>query len=130
MTKLYNFSLIESWHGSSGERLHGGDIVFREGYGKELRYELYKEVSWEQSVFRCLHMCFLQRSSRQKSWKGQFVPRPNPADILSQTPWQSLYLFLRKMLGLPVHGKKEWKIDKFTRGPAKVIDVSDFFLSV
>jgi glycosyltransferase involved in cell wall biosynthesis len=129
MTKLYNFGLIESWYGSSGERLHGGDIVFKEGFGKELRYELYKEVSWDESVFRCLHMCFLQRSSGQKSWKGQFSPRQNPADILSQTPWQSLCSFIRKMLGVPVHGKKEWKIDKYSRGPVSVSDVSGFFSS-
>lgn len=128
MTKLYNFSLIERWHNSSGERLHGGEIVFKEGYTKELRYELYKEVSWEEAKFRCLHMCFLRRSSSQRPWKGQFVPRQNPADILSQTPWQSFHSFFRRIVGLPVQGKKEWKIDKFTKGPMQVVDVSDFFL--
>lgn len=127
MTKLYNFGLIESWGSSSGERLHGGKIVFKKGYGKELRCLLYEDVAWERSLFRCLHMCFLQRSSMQRAWKGSFVPRPNPADILSQTYMQRAWSFMRKICGLPVPGKQEWKIDKFTRGPVETFDVSGFF---
>jgi hypothetical protein len=127
MTKLYNFGIIESWEGSSGERLHGGEIIFKKGYGKELRRYLHEEVSWERSKFRCLHMCFLQRSSIQKSWKGEYLPRPNPADILSQTPLQRLWVLIRNGLGLPAQGKQEWKIEKFTRGPVETLNVSNFF---
>ncbi len=127
MTKLYNFGIIESWEGSSGERLHGGEVVFKTGYGKELRCYLYEEVSWEKSLFRCLHMCFLQRSSKQKSWKGQYLPRPNPADILSQTRVQWAWSALRKAIGVPVQGKQEWKIEKFTRGPIETVNVTNFF---
>ena len=127
MTKLYNFGLIDSWQSSSGERLHGGEIVFKKGYGKELRCQLYEDVAWEDSLFRCLHMCFLQRSSQQRSWKGKFVPRPNPADILSRTYAQKIWAGIRKACGVPVPGKTEWKMEKFTRGSVRSFDVSTFF---
>jgi len=127
MTKLYNFGMIESWLGSSGERLHGGEVVFKQGFGEERRCYLYQETPWEKSLFRCLHMCFLKRSSRQKSWKGQYIPRQNPADILSQTRLQLLWSYIRKGLGMPVEGKQEWKIDKFTRGQVHTVDVDQFF---
>ncbi len=127
MTKLYNFAVIESWQSSSGERLHGGDIVFKPGFDAGLRCELYKEVDWQEAQFRCLHMCFLQRSSEQKSWKGQYLPRPNPADILSRTRLQWLWTMIRSALGLPIQGKQEWKVDKFTRGPAVSVDAAQFF---
>ncbi len=127
MTKLYNFAMIESWKSSSGERLHGGEVIFKKGFGPERRFELYKEVPWEESLFRCLHMCFLQRSSIQRSWRGKYVPRPNPADILSRTYLQQSWSLLRKLCGLPVAGKQEWKVDKFTRGPMVSCDVADFF---
>jgi len=32
MTKLYNFSAINAWHGPCQERLHGGRIVFPSGF--------------------------------------------------------------------------------------------------
>ena len=127
MTKLYNFAVIESWQSSSGERLHGGEIVFKKGFDAGLRCYLYEEVGWDESLFRCLHVCFLQRSSEQKAWKGKYLPRPNPADILSQTRLQWLWTAIRKGLGLPIQGKQEWKQDKFTRGSLETRDVSQFF---
>ena len=127
MTKLYNFGIIESWESSSGERLHGGDIVFKKGYSKGLRCYLHEEYSWEEALFRCLHMCFSQRSSDQKTWKGEYLPRPNPADILSQTRLQWLWTKVRHIVGLPVQGKQEWKVEKFTRGSLVTMDCSIFF---
>jgi glycosyltransferase involved in cell wall biosynthesis len=127
MTKLYNFGAIESWQSSSGERLHGGEIIFKPGYNAGLRCYLHEETSWEDALFRCVHVCFLQRSSAQKAWKGQYLPRPNPADILSQTRLQWLWTLIRRGLGLPIQGRQEWKQDKFTRGELKELDVSRFF---
>ena len=129
MTKPYNFSLIDSWKGSSGERLHGGTIAFKEGYGLDLRYNICDEVDWEEADLRCLHMCFLQRSSKQKTWRGQFLPRPNPADIMSRTSSQRLSAFLKKLVNIPNVGKKEWKVEKFTRGEKVQKDISFFFPS-
>lgn len=127
ISKLYNFSMIHSWHGSSGERLHGGAISFKEGYGRHQRCVQHETIDWDNAIFRCLHMCFLQRSSKQRSWRGRYLPRPNPADILSRTMLQQCTAFLKKSMGIPVAGKQEWKVEKFTRGDLVSKDVSCFF---
>ncbi|MCI5210091.1 MAG: glycosyltransferase [Candidatus Electrothrix sp. ATG2] len=56
MTKLYNFSAIDSWSGYCSERLHGGEIVFRPGFSTTDRFYMYKDVAWQDSCFRCLHL--------------------------------------------------------------------------
>jgi len=127
MTKLYNFGLIESWSESSGERLHGGDAIFRSGFDKSLRLNLHEEYSWKDARFRCLHMCFLQRSSLQKAGRGGIVPRPNPADIMSRNFVQRFAVRIQRLFGIPERGKTEWKIEKFTRGEIVEKNVSVFF---
>lgn len=127
MTKLYNFSLIEAWEGSSGERLHGGDVIFKEGFSKSLRYALHEKNNWETAKLRCLHMCFLQRSTKQKELRGTYLPRPNPADILSRTLWQRLVVKCKSLIGIPEKGKTEWKLEKFTRGDKVQKGVEEFF---
>lgn len=127
MTKLYNFGVIESWNESSGERLHGGDVVFKSGFDKSLRLNLSERLSWEEADFRCLHMCFLQRSSEQKLNNGKIIPRPNPADIMSRNIFQRIFTKIINLLGIAEKGKDEWKIDKFTRGSLHQKDVSVFF---
>ena len=129
MTKLYNFNAIHSWGDSSGERLHGGEVVFKDGFGESKRLSLHEAISWEEATFRCLHMCFLQRSSQQKMRQGKFLPRPNPADIMSRTFIQRLGVRIDRLFGRPERGKDEWKIEKFTRGEIVEKDVSVFFPS-
>jgi glycosyltransferase involved in cell wall biosynthesis len=63
MTKLYNFSAIKSWPSPCPERLHGGQIEYKAGYSDMSFHRLLDEVSWEDSPFRCLHLCFTHRSS-------------------------------------------------------------------
>jgi glycosyltransferase involved in cell wall biosynthesis len=67
MTKLYNFAAIEAWDGPCLERLHGGTVRFRAEFlehspGERARRELQHSVSWEEADFRCLHLCFVERS--------------------------------------------------------------------
>ncbi len=127
MTKFYNFNAIDSWGTSSGERLHGGEVVFKDSFDESMRLALHEMVPWEEAKFRCLHMCFLQRSSMQKMKGGAFLPRPNPADIMSRTPVQRVAAMVKGWLGIPDRGKEEWKIEKFTRGDLVEKDVSSFF---
>ncbi len=129
MTKLYNFSVIESWQESSGERLHGGEVRFKDGFDKSLRLSLHEQLSWDTALFRCLHLCFLQRSSLQRAVNGKIVPRPNPADIMSRNLIQRLKVQIDRLLGKPERGKTEWKIEKFTRGQIVEKKVSNFFPS-
>jgi glycosyltransferase involved in cell wall biosynthesis len=63
MVKLYNFAAIESWPPPCPERLHGGVITYRPGYGEHSCRELHQELDWEATPLRCLHLCFTHRSS-------------------------------------------------------------------
>lgn len=63
MVKLYNFGAIESWPSPCEERLHGGIVSYRAGYSEESYRALHKELDWESTPLRCLHMCFTHRSS-------------------------------------------------------------------
>jgi hypothetical protein len=62
ITKLFNFSAVDSWTGSS-QRLHDGQPAFRPGYHWESMRYLY-ELGWDDDPLRCLHVCFVRRSSR------------------------------------------------------------------
>lgn len=63
MVKLYNFGAIESWPSPCPERLHGGTITYKPGYGEQSLCELQKKLDWEATPLRCLHLCFTHRSS-------------------------------------------------------------------
>lgn len=116
MTKLYNFSAIDAWEGPCLERLHGGTIRFRPGYDESLRCDLLQEISWDDAEFRCLHTCFLQRSSLEKDDKGF---RLNIMDRAAMPWW-------RRALGLD-KGYVPWKLQKYRRGKRVRKDVGVFF---
>ncbi len=122
MTKLYNFKMIESWE-ASGQRLHGDRIHFRKGYDASLRLDLHQKVSWEESAFRCLHTCFLQRSSRESDDTGG-EGRLNVSESRSVSRLRRLKALLRTKLGSrPVSG---WKEEKYRRGPLVRKDIRGF----
>lgn len=60
-TKLYNFSIIESWHANT-QRLHGRPVL-KPGYDFADNWKDAESFGWAQSDFRNLHMCFFPRSS-------------------------------------------------------------------
>lgn len=62
ITKLFNFAAVDSWKGIP-EPLQGGDAVFRPGYHWEARRDLATVSTWDSDPLRCLHLCFLRRSS-------------------------------------------------------------------
>jgi glycosyltransferase involved in cell wall biosynthesis len=64
MVKLYNFNAIEAWPPPCPERLHGGVITYRPGYGEQSWRGLHHEFDWDRTPLRCLHLCFTHRSSR------------------------------------------------------------------
>jgi hypothetical protein len=76
VSKMFNFRLIDAWDGDNPERLcDPSGLEFKPGLEPE-KYELNKTVAWEESPFRCLHVCFLRRSSRQ----AKAGPRMNVPD--------------------------------------------------
>src|SRR5439155_215245 len=63
VTKVFNFGAVESWT-DSPDPLQSGKVVFRPGFHWESRRDLADGTTWETDPLRCLHVCFLRRSSR------------------------------------------------------------------
>lgn len=71
VVKLYNFNVIESW--TQGERLHGaGPSPYPNYIEENIKVKFANEsgqtesqiVPWGFSNLKCLHMCFVPRSSK------------------------------------------------------------------
>jgi len=107
MTKLYNFAAIDAWDGRIVERLHGGEIHFRPGFDATRRLNLHDRTSWADADFRCLHLCFLPRSSRDAASVGA---RRN---IMDRHAW-SLRKLIARLFRRP---DADWKEQKYARGP-------------
>jgi len=126
---LYNFSIIQSWE-SGYQRMHGGNITFKNGYHAGLRYELGNEISWDESYFRCLHATFIKRSALQNH--NFFLPsrlnvteaRQRKRDMykgrlsrpLAKIGWNLKLLF-----------RKDLKHQQYQKGPIVEKDISAFF---
>lgn len=122
ITKLLNFSAIDSWKGPSAERLHGGTRVFRSGYHDNKRLDLHATVEWEDAELRCLHTCFMRRSSKDEETAGI---RMNIVEK-NQRAGRSL---LSRLLShaFPGMGRSSYKTEKYMRGPVVQREVSAFF---
>ena len=125
MTKLYNFSKINRWDGPCAERLHGGRIDFKQGYSMARRLLLYEKMDWETSFFRCLHLCFLPRSSREPVAPGGLIVRKNIVEKrLECFPRNVLNLF-RKVFGKK--GAPVYKREMYMRGALVQKEIDPFF---
>lgn len=124
MTKLYNFAAITSWHGPCHERLHGGSITFRDGVDTHSRLLYHEMHNWDESVFRCLHVCFVQRSSVDH---GSQSSRPNIADTFKQGILSKVFYAVLQKFGL--YRSSKWKKDKYMRGDLVERDISSFLFS-
>jgi len=121
MTKLYNFRAIDDWTGDCVERLHGGTIQFRTGFSEQSRFAYHEQHDWESSNFRCLHLCFLTRSSLDTDDQ----PRRN---IMDRHAWSLGKI--ADQLKAHIQGKapKNWKHEKYARGPVVKKDLAAFHL--
>jgi len=124
MTKLYNFAAIDDWSGYCSERLHGGEITFRVGFSQSDRLYMYKDVQWQDSCFRCLHLCFIPRSSNEQDCSGDLVIRKNIADRLSESLLTRFLSWGKQFMG--VEQKSSWKREKYMRGELVMKDISSF----
>jgi len=120
ITKMFNFRRIVSWEGDDNpERLcDPSGLVFKPGAAEE-KYEVNKDYSWEDSPFRCLHVCFLRRSSRQRKAGSRLnvsdrtMPRRAPVRA---------FRALREAAGFPPTGKYK---DLYRVGDLVTVDVRD-----
>ena len=128
--RIFNFHAIESWR-NGDERLHGGQIVFKPGYA-ETRHDLRDRETWDETAFRCLHLCFIPRSSldiREIGDEGDMAPvgRQNPKELRKE---RFLYRRLRRSIrcrykpGLAVY--RHFKQHRYARGPVRAFDIPGF----
>lgn len=122
ITKLYNFAALESWAGDGAERLHGGTPIFRPGWDEHKVDNIGERTSWEETPLRCLHMCFLPRSSRDSG--------PTVRPILEETTmhdrsWRGA--LKRRLRRRRIPETSAWKREKYMRGDLVTVDAAPFF---
>jgi glycosyltransferase involved in cell wall biosynthesis len=122
MTKLFNLNAIESWDGAVTHVFANGTIKFKAGYDASLRLNLHETYSWEEATFRCLHVCFMQRSSLDGA---RAVARPNVSESLRSGPVLWLRKLYHRLTGRPM--PSDWKREKYARGPQTTVDATAFF---
>lgn len=120
ITKLYNFAAIDAWNGKTQERLHGGQPQFRPGFHEQKKRLLQHEYSWEESPLRCVHLCFLKRSSVELS-----TQRRNIMEIEAGRGLGFLKRIARALFGLPQ--ATSWKQEHYQRGERETLNVASFF---
>lgn len=120
VTKLFNFGALVRWSDGGYQRLHGGEPVFKPGYGPGRTVRLYETESWDHCDLRCLHMCFVPRSGLDPKL---IVKRNNPS-------WErkKYYVshFFKKRLRAFVTNSYYYKNRKYRRGQKYQVDISDF----
>jgi glycosyltransferase involved in cell wall biosynthesis len=130
ITKVFNFAAVDSWRGIP-EPLQGGDAVFRPGYHWESRRDLASVTTWETDPLRCLHLCFLRRSSLDPADVGggrQSLAETGAYDV---GPLGRLKHVLRRrqppphLLELARQGKN-WKQEWYARGEHVTLDATPF----
>ena len=119
MTKLYNFAAVERLDPATKHRLHGRNNVFNPGWDPDRsRHELYKETSWDDAEFRCLHTCWLPRSSRESA-EG---PRRNVTETMGWT--NRARAVIGRWLGRTP--ASDYKMEKYRRGEYVTVDAAPF----
>jgi glycosyltransferase involved in cell wall biosynthesis len=121
--KLFNFAALESWGRVYRERLHEGEPVFRDGWSWESVLGLADERGWDENPFRCLHACFLRRSSLDPAG-GEHV-RLNIGE--ANTYRRDLAGRVARALRRPAEPQgQSWKLEKYRRGPLVTMDARPF----
>ena len=118
--KLFNFGAIDAWEGPTRERLHGGTIRFRPGYGGDRRDDELQRLAWEETPLRWLHLCFVRRSSRR--------PETTRLNLAEEAARRELRERLRhaaaRLFRRPV---AQGKVEAYSRGPLVSVDARPFF---
>lgn len=125
MTKLYNYYAVTDCSSPSAERLHVEKMSYREGYNEKSSFDLYEQFSWDKSPFRCLHVCFLPRSSRDKATMDGSMARPSGLDLDIGGPRTIIKRWIYRLLGRTI--QSSWKLEKYMRGDLVSKNISDFF---
>jgi hypothetical protein len=129
ITKLFNFGAVESWP-ESPEPLQTGYVAFRQGYQWESRRDLAEESTWETDPLRCLHVCFLRRSSLDTADTSR--KNLDESREFDRGPIGRFKRLVRKpplathIVELERQGK-DWKREWYARGERVRVDAGPFF---
>jgi glycosyltransferase involved in cell wall biosynthesis len=123
VTKLFNFAAIDSWTRCYRQYMHDGEIAFRPGYDRDTIGVLGARYTWEESPLRCLHVCFLRRSSLDPPGVGGHG-RLSPIELGGKR--RSWLTSLAERLR-PAGRASPWKEDKYRRGELVTKDATPFF---
>lgn len=130
ITKFFNFAAVDSWKGIP-EPLQGGDVVFRPGYQWEARGDLASTTTWDTDPLRCLHLCFLRRSSLDPEDVGggrKSLAETGAYDVGTRGRLRQLLRPRQPaphILELERQGKN-WKQEWYARGDHVTLDATPF----
>lgn len=101
MTKLYNFGLLKSWDEPHQQRLHGHAMEFHDGHSVKDSLRSFQRQPWDQSPYRCLHMCFVPRSTESGETLG-LGARKNISELNTQRDLGAGWKVQHYAVGAPV----------------------------
>jgi hypothetical protein len=121
ITKLFNLAAVDSWT-DSPDPLQSGTVVFRDGYHWESRRDLADSTTWESDPLRCLHLCFVRRSTREEAG-GLGRRNLDESGAYDRGPVGTLKRLLR-----PRRRRRDrtWKREWYARGEHVELDASPF----
>ena len=121
--KLYNFNAIDNWNSKwrKRERLHGKGLEFRDGFSKNKTFSFSKETQWWTADFKCLHLCFLRRSSQE------FLDDSHYQGSIKSNPAESRFLRrISRSLERLGPNYSDYRIKRYARGAVKPFELSGF----
>lgn len=130
VVKLYNLGAMARWHPGRHERLHGlKKIEFRPGHSPERILRTWELEPWDEARLRCLHLCFMPRSTREGDLRDGSEPlgRTNPSEVRkSRSPWRRLRSAVMRRLDSRYGIRKNYKFSHYAKGAVTARDVSSF----
>jgi len=133
VTKLFNFAAVESWK-DSPDPLQSGDVVFRDGFHWESRRDLADDTTWETDPLRCLHVCFLRRSTLEPGDAAEGRTNLDESRAFDRGPVGMLKRLVRRPAPAPQVAElarqgKSWKREWYARGERVTVDAKPFLAS-
>lgn len=125
MTKLYNFSIVEKWDNCT-ERLHAGNLKYKNDLTNYPTLELFKEANWENAYFRCLHTAFMQRSTIEAH--NFTITRLNPKEKMRAIKSLENKNYIKYILkNLKAYFRLDWKNKNYKKGRLTEKNIDLFF---
>jgi glycosyltransferase involved in cell wall biosynthesis len=120
MTKLYNFRMIQSVDPEALLRLAGRNDIFHDPAMRLRRLDLHQQHPWNEAWFRCLHTCFVPRSTLDRAASDA---RENVSERFNWIrQWKNRG---RRLFGL--EPTRPYKLEKYRRGAPATLEVGEFF---